>query len=98
MLGGEGDSPYSERRDFHNKQISCVSVRVQLGYVPDISEFRRPLSPTSIRQKTLKKTTLYLRLSWRRERDSNPRYAFNVHTISNRALSASQTSLQSRRI
>ena len=33
---------------------------------------------------------------WRRERDSNPRYAFNVHTISNRALSASQTSLQSQ--
>ena len=84
MLGGERDSPYSERTDLHNKQISCVSVRVQLGYVPDISEFRRPLSLTSI--------------SWRRERDSNPRYAFNVHTISNRALSASQTSLQSRRI
>ena len=33
---------------------------------------------------------------WRRERDSNPRYAFNVHTISNRALSTSQTSLQSQ--
>ena len=49
MIGGEGDSPYSERTDLHNKQISCVSVRVQLGYAPDISEFRRPLSPTSIR-------------------------------------------------
>ena len=50
MLGGEGDSPYSERRDFHNKQIPYVSVRVQLGYAPDISEFRRPLSPPSIRR------------------------------------------------
>ena len=62
MLGGEGDSPYSERTDLHNKQIPYVSVRVQLGYVPDISEFRRPLSPTSIRQKTLKKTTLIFKV------------------------------------
>ena len=66
MLDGEGDSPYSERRDFHNKQISCVSVRVQLGYVPDISEFRRPLSPTSIRQQ-YKKDNRYFRSSYVRQ-------------------------------
>ena len=29
-------------------------------------------------------------------RDSNPRYAFDVHTISNRALSTTQTPAQSK--
>ena len=31
---------------------------------------------------------------WRRERDSNPRYAINVYTLSRRAPSATQPSLQ----
>ena len=30
---------------------------------------------------------------WRRERDSNPRYAINVHTLSRRAPSTARTSL-----
>ncbi len=34
-------------------------------------------------------------ISWRRDRDSNPRYAFGAHTISNRAPSASRSSLRS---
>lgn len=33
--------------------------------------------------------------NWRRDRDSNPRYAFGAHTISNRAPSASRSSLRS---
>ena len=33
---------------------------------------------------------------WRRERDSNPRYGFAVHTISNRAPSASRSPLRVR--
>ena len=32
--------------------------------------------------------------SWRRERDSNPRYTMNAHTISSRAPSAARASLQ----
>ena len=32
--------------------------------------------------------------SWRRGRDSNPRYAINVYTISSRALSTTQTPLR----
>ena len=31
---------------------------------------------------------------WRRERDSNPRYAINVYTLSRRALSTAQTPLR----
>ena len=31
---------------------------------------------------------------WRRERDSNPRYAINVYTLSRRAPSATRTPLQ----
>ncbi len=31
---------------------------------------------------------------WRRERDSNPRYAINVHTLSRRAPSTARTSLR----
>ena len=38
--------------------------------------------------------TFRLRDFWRRERDLNPRYAINVHTISNRAPSTTQPSLQ----
>ena len=34
-------------------------------------------------------------VSWRRDRDSNPRYSFGAHTISNRAPSASRSSLRS---
>ena len=33
--------------------------------------------------------------SWRRERDSNPRYVINVHTLSRRAPSAARSSLLS---
>ena len=73
--------------------------RVQLGYdlaYPSFEDLslRRQYNTSNIKKDN------HLRLSyvWRRERDSNPRYAFNVHTISNRALSASQTSLQSKRI
>ena len=32
--------------------------------------------------------------NWRRERDSNPRYALDAHTISNRAPSTTRPSLQ----
>ena len=32
-------------------------------------------------------------VKWRRERDSNPRYAINIHTLSRRAPSAARTSL-----
>ena len=32
--------------------------------------------------------------NWRRERDSNPRYAINVYTLSRRALSTAQTPLR----
>ena len=32
---------------------------------------------------------------WRRERDSNPRYAINVYTLSRRALSTAQPPLRS---
>lgn len=42
------------------------------------------------------KKTAYWRFFciWRRERDSNPRYAINVYTLSRRAPSATQPSLQ----
>ena len=33
-------------------------------------------------------------LIWRRERDSNPRYAINVYTLSRRAPSATRTPLR----
>ena len=33
---------------------------------------------------------------WRRERDSNPRYAINVYTLSRRAPSATRTPLRNR--
>src|ERR1039457_2372100 len=33
---------------------------------------------------------------WRRERDSNPRYAINIHTLSRRAPSTARTSLRKR--
>ena len=33
---------------------------------------------------------------WRRERDSNPRYAINIHTLSRRAPSAARTSLRKK--
>ena|GEM_PF-3536690 len=42
-------------------------------------------------KKTGKSRFLYI---WRRERDSNPRYAINVYTLSRRAPSATQPSLQ----
>ena len=32
-----------------------------------------------------KRTVQFAQFFWRRERDSNPRYAYDVHTISNRA-------------
>ena len=48
--------------------------------------------PISIgHKKTGKSRFLYI---WRRERDSNPRYAINVYTLSRRAPSATQPSLQ----
>gem|GEM_PF-4686141 len=34
---------------------------------------------------------------WRRDRDSNPGYAINVHTLSRRAPSAARTSLRLER-
>ncbi len=37
-----------------------------------------------------------MRVFQRTGRDSNPRYAFDVHTISNRALSTTQTPAQSK--
>ena len=37
---------------------------------------------------------LILIINWRRERDSNPRYAINVYTLSRRALSTTQTPLR----
>src|SRR6188472_4003566 len=40
----------------------------------------------------------YSLLQSRRERDSNPRYAMNVYTLSRRAPSTARTSLQSQRV
>ncbi len=36
-------------------------------------------------------------LNWRIERDSNPRYALGVHTISNRAPSTTRPSIRKQR-
>ena len=43
------------------------------------------------KEKTRAATHLVAALVYRTGRDSNPRYAFDVHTISNRALSTTQT-------
>ena len=39
----------------------------------------------------------HAKIKWRRERDSNPRYAINVHTLSRRAPSTARTSLRKRK-
>ncbi len=57
----------------------------------------RPLSDQSLRQ--IPKRPRHWRSLfgiWRRERDSNPRYAINVYTLSRRAPSATRTPLRNR--
>ena len=52
-----------------------------------------PPSPEHTKKATLRAAFFGM---WRRERDSNPRYAINVYTLSRRAPSTTRTSLRKR--
>ena len=69
-------------------------VRAQNGFLPFLSNegfSSWPRSPPHKQKTPLMRGFLFM---WRRARDSNPRYAINVYTLSRRAPSATRTALQ----
>ncbi len=73
----------------------CVRLRRCQSF-PTIGRTARLLIPTQLRinEKAPANYAGAFSFIWRRERDSNPRYAINVYTLSRRAPSATQPSLQ----
>ena len=56
-----------------------------------------PSGPDGVHNKNIARGPTQTTINFRRERDSNPRYAVNVYTISNRAPSATRTPLLARK-
>ena len=82
-------------RDYLGRRALAASQCLrQFKFVPD--EFVEPRFSSSLSIPLHIKKPPQGRLFhvWRRERDSNPRYAINVYTLSRRAPSATQPSLQ----
>lgn len=74
-----------------NSNKRSTQSRAKLG----VDNRKMQMKPEFFSKEKPKPNTLVFDLgfTWRREWDSNPWYAYGVHTISNRAPSASRTSL-----
>ncbi len=86
-------------RSGFNQILPCICHCVRLRRCqsfPTIGRTARLLIPTQLRinEKAPANYAGAFSFIWRRERDSNPRYAINVYTLSRRAPSATQPSLQ----